>query len=245
MFPLKANLNRAFWAITLGLTAHAIYLYVPRAVRAQTIHSTSVRPLPHMVTLKSELKDPKGVVSKVLYYTSAVRSDGSTALKVIDGQDVSRFLEFSSKTHAIVKEFFESRSIEATSRTPFIRDPNRSCVATESVIGEESVGLYRAVKVTKGGRTSWYSLEYGCALLREVWNHPNGEVSEKTLVSLIAGEPDPSLFHVPESYKEVPPSEIADPVRGPRCVGCTSKFKERLAMRDKYYAENRPAAIPK
>ena len=99
-----------------------------------------------------------------------------------------------------------------------LRDPDSKCLLSmagppmtfpsqDVFVGEETVAGYRTAKITAGIITSWYALDYGCALVKDRWEFSATEVSEKELVALIAGEPDPSLFNVPAHYREVPPSE--------------------------------------
>ena len=74
-------------------------------------------------------------------------------------------------------------------------------------IAEETIAGYRTAKIVAGIITSWYALDYGCAPVKERWEFSPTEVSEKELVALVGGEPDPSLFDVPAHYREVLPSE--------------------------------------
>jgi hypothetical protein len=88
----------------------------------------------------------------------------------------------------------------------------RSPVAQCALPGEQASGIevqdgYRAAKVMHRGQTSWFALDYSCALVRSRITWDNGAFNEKRLVALVKGEPDPALFHIANGYREVPPSQ--------------------------------------
>lgn len=228
-----------FWLLLFGLVANLLVYQLSRR-----IHAATTNPIPHTSTLTEVATNANGQIGHVTNYILSTRSDGSTVRKVSDKSETFRVIEFASRIHAEIKELHELRSIQTMNSPPLIRNPDLSCVMPrESVMGEETVGGFRAVKINKGVRTSWFVPEYGCALVREVWKFDTGEVSEKTLVSLTKGEPDPVLFHVPASYKEVPPSQIADP-DGIACTTCPNNLKQRFAKRDRDYYARRPSVLP-
>jgi hypothetical protein len=104
----------------------------------------------------------------------------------------------------------------------------------EVFLGEERIAGYRAAKITNGTITSWHALDYGCALVRQRWEFGGPEVSEKELVSLVPGEPDPDLFAVAPHYREVPPSErILSSQKG--CAKCNDHSEVVLKKLDEYY----------
>ena len=187
-------------------------------VLLRPVNAQGLQPTPCTVILQQSAIDKDGKATAVNVHTLAVRSDGSIARKVSgpvghESESDLRILDFSSKIHVDIRDLWELKSTRSSSSTPPLRDPNSSCLYSpniqETVLGQEAVGGYRAVKLGKGGRTSWYALEYGCALVKERMEFDTGEVSEKALIGLIAGEPERALFHVPDTYKEVPPSQIA------------------------------------
>ncbi|MGE5646733.1 MAG: hypothetical protein ACM336_13170 [Acidobacteriota bacterium] len=62
-------------------------------------------------------------------------------------------------------------------------------------------------------RTAWFAKDLGCyemKLHEEVQDGSGKVISvfERTAVKITPGDPDPSLFDVPPSYREVPPSEM-------------------------------------
>src|SRR5213078_4150990 len=92
-----------------------------------------------------------------------------------------------------------SRCLNAFDGSPFATD--------ENLLGEETINGYRTVKVNRGIITEWHALDYGCALVKDRWEFSANEITEKQLVAITAGEPDPHLFEVSGDYREVPPSE--------------------------------------
>ena len=69
-------------------------------------------------------------------------------------------------------------------------------------------------KVTRGGRTTWYSLDHGCTTLGEHMDWGDGRITSKSLVQLTPGEPATALFDIPADYKEVPPSGLFPDLNG-------------------------------
>jgi hypothetical protein len=126
-----------------------------------------------------------------------------------------------------------------------LRDPGSMCVNSlagtpiffppkEAFVGEETIAGYRTAKVADGTITSWYALDYGCATVKERWEFSATEVSEKELVALVPGEPDPSLFDVPAHYREVLPSErLLGPNKEP--PGRNENFRKSLQEVDDEY----------
>jgi hypothetical protein len=113
-----------------------------------------------------------------------------------------------------------------------LRDSGNNCLISglnpqEKPDGEDVIGGYRAVRLTYGSTTHWFALDYGCALIKDRAEWPDGQMSEKRLVALIPGEPGPSLFDDPAGFQEVPPSRWLPP--GPGVSG-----------RDAYYESHRP-----
>jgi hypothetical protein len=138
-------------------------------------------------------------------------------------------------------------SIKKQSRNPLAsqRDPSSMCVnslagtpmtspPSDVFVAEETIAGYRTAKIVAGIITSWYALDYGCAPVKERWEFSATEVSEKELVALVAGEPDPSLFDVPAHYREVLPSErLLGPNKEP--VGCDKNSRKAFKEVDDEY----------
>jgi hypothetical protein len=240
LFNVQFNPRRAartiFWIVVVVLLAQTIYLWriAPAPIRAATVPAT-----PYTTNLREVARDRHGQETRVMGFTTAVRSDGSTALIVRDRAETFRVLDFSSKVHVEIQELHGLRSVQTTSDAPLHRDPKASCVLNENVLGFETIDGYKAVKLGEDVRRSWYALDHGCALIRESWRFEDGRTTEKTLVSLLAGEPEPTIFQVPTTYREVPPSMIVDPEQK------HPDLKQRFATRDRHYFAHRPAVLPK
>jgi hypothetical protein len=118
--------------------------------------------------------------------------------------------------------------VNSLAGTPITTPPS------DTFVGEETIAGYRTAKIVAGIITSWYALDYGCALVKSRWEFSATEVSEKELVALVAGEPDPSLFDVPAHYREVLPSErLLGPNKEP--PGCNENFRKSLQEVDDEY----------
>jgi len=236
----------AFWIVVIMLSVNVV-----RFLSRNLVHAAAPKVVPFTSTLKESATSPtKNDATGVTFFTFALRSDGSTLAKITRNGDSTRMVEFVSKIHVDIKDLRELKSTRSWSgsRTPLLRNPNLNCqaVPAETVVGEESVSGYKAIKLSKGERTSWFAPDYGCALVREVWRFNTGEVSEKTLVSLVVGEPDPTLFYVPNSYREVPPSQLGHSSSAdPSCIDCAKPTRPPYDKLDEYYFAHRPTAPPK
>lgn len=185
------------------------------SVRAARAH----KPIPYTVTLRETVHGPDGTITAGPEYTHSVRSDGSTLVRVV-GKGSQRLLNYSSGNQIdtneknLTKSSINRPNENAAERQ---RDPDSNCLNSmagkpmtsppEKLLGEETIAGYRTAKITSGVTTAWYALDYGCALVKDRWEFSATEVSEKDLVSVAAGEPDPTLFDVPAYYREVTPSE--------------------------------------
>jgi hypothetical protein len=84
-------------------------------------------------------------------------------------------------------------------------------IGSGTVVGHESILGYKTVKIANDEAvTSWYSLEHGCALLQQRVAPAGKPVLEKTLYSLLLGEPSADLFDVAANFQEVSPSGLVD-----------------------------------
>ena len=198
------------------------------------------------VVLKETVINKRGQARSASTQTRAVRSDGSTLLKLGASETGSRLIWFPSGIEVMTNDRLRLKStIRQPSSAPR-RDPRAGCTRTddasnETSWGEETVDLYRAVKVTHGvsdrASATWYALDYGCAMVKSRMDFGTGEASEWRLVTLIPGEPLDSLFAIPPDYQEGPPSALA----GPLDVGkCGSQCQEDLKRRDAEYSKHRP-----
>lgn len=243
------------WALVLAvivLSAQAgRWLHLQTKNRA-TVRAEAVRvrkPIAYTTTLRETLHLPDGTTEQGAEYTFSVRSDGSNLLRSManGSQRSQRQLNFASGLQVDTNdETLAKSSIYKGRENPanWQRDPGSGCInslagkpmtETEVLLNEETIAGYQAAKITTGTRTSWYALDYGCALVKERWDFSAIEVSEKELVALVAGEPDPGLFEVGAHYREVPPSER---IMGPskkECATCNEHSKLVLKKLDENY----------
>jgi len=229
-----------FWVVVVALGLNWVHFRRQRSSVFAAPQSTapSATPVPYTVVLQQNAQDTNGKTTLSSVYTYAVRGDGSTVLKSESEHNELRILEFASLAHVEIKDVKQLRSSRSSQRLPYLRNPTASCtIGRETVQGIETIGKFRAAKVIGpgGSRTSWFGVDNGCALLQEDWRFSTGDTTRKTLTSLAMGEPDPVLFQVPESYREVPPSVLAgkDPNNPP--------FIEL----DAFYDTHRLSVLPK
>lgn len=242
----RTVLRWAFVLAVIVLAAQAgrlLHLQIKNRTNAQAARVG--RPIPYTVTLRSTIHGPNGTTTPG-EFTHAVRSDGSTLFRSV-GRGSQRTLYFSSGFQVDTNEGTNTKSsMRRPNENPasWQRDPDSKCLnslagkpmtsAPEMFLGEETIAGYRTAKIASGITTSWYALDYGCALVKDRWDFSATEVSENELVALVAGEPDANLFDVPAHYREVPPSER---ILGPKkeCAGCNEHSEAVLKKLDEVY----------
>jgi hypothetical protein len=222
-------------------------------------------PIPYTVVRRETYHRPDGSVTAHKDSTEAIRSDGSRVVQNTPirnpANGVERIIMLASGTQVIINDLVNLKSTVAMNINfaTLQRDPSSKCMnsfagkpffsthyVTETIQGEELVSGYRAIHIeASDGITRWLALDYGCAVLKERWDHGAGRgYSEHNLVTLIPGEPDAALFHVPANAKEVPPSELVKATylnhnncQEPKCI---ERLNERLRQQDKNYYSRRP-----
>ncbi|HEX5702429.1 MAG TPA: hypothetical protein VFX97_04360 [Pyrinomonadaceae bacterium] len=213
----------------------------------RTVGAAVRRPIPYAVTLRETVRGPDGTTTEGPEYTYAVRSDGSRMMR-LRGKGLQRIIYLASGFQVDTNDQTNTKSsIRKKNYKPLDsqRDPSSMCVnslagtpmtspPSDTFVGEETIAGYRTAKIVAGIITSWYALDYGCAPVKERWQFSATEVSEKELVALVAGEPDPSLFDVPAHYREVLPSER---LLGPNkeAPGCDEKSRKAFQEADDEY----------
>jgi len=175
-------------------------------------------PIPYTVTLRETVHN-QGRATPGPEYTWAIRADGSRVIRIVENGS-QRILNFASGVEVTINDANNTKSSiwrKDLASPEWQRDPKSKCLTSlagkpmttepENLIGEETVSGYRTAKIVRGGVTEWFALDYGCASVKDTWSFATGEVSEKALVALVPGEPDPELFEIPARAREVPPSE--------------------------------------
>jgi hypothetical protein len=196
--------------------------------------------VPYTVRLRAATTH-NGVEVPGLEEMIAYRADGSRVIELVDTRENTniehplseRIVNFSSRKQTFL---MDNRNQKSTSMiTNDLRQPNprNNCLtlAGEQAVSEEVVDGYNTVKATLGGVTSWYALDYGCALIKDHAEFPNGTIENKHLVSLTVGEPAASLFAEPD-YEELPPSKIFS--------HAGKEPTQELLTEDQFYFANRP-----
>lgn len=245
-----------FVLIVVGFAAYAGRLLFLR-IKAQANRAGG--PVPYTVILKEIVHGANGSTTSGVELTQAVRSDGSTVRRIAHKEkepgSSERTVNFSSGVEVAINELANTKTSmmkSSLNSAAWQRDPGSKCINSfagkpmtsmpETFAGEETVAGYRTAKIASKTITAWYALDYGCALVKDRWDFETGEMSEKQLVALVAGEPDSRLFEVPANAREVPPSErLFGPSK--QCTGCDAHAMERIRKLDEEY--NRLAVKPR
>jgi hypothetical protein len=224
-----------FWVIIAGLAFNALRTHAP-AIKAAM---RAPKPVAYTVVLDMVTLQPNGSPLPTHRLTWAVRGDGSRVFDMIsvtpDKPFSERIIDFASGEQITIMEHKAKKSttFDPVNHTPskWVLDAGNNCLSTSTSIpqqslGEEMVDGYRTVKIASGQGTRWHALDYGCALVKDRMEWSDGQVSEKKLVTLVPGEPSPSLFDDPNGFEEIPPSQM---------------FSESSSRQEEYYQNHRPA----
>lgn len=192
----------------------------------------------YTAVLVETLTGANGQQRVVALRTVAARSDGSTAEAWgAEGKNRARTIYYATGARIRVNDGLRLKTSyrfppDAHSQPK----PDQNCLQrdADTVLGEEQVAGYRAVKLQSGEVTAWHALDYGCALFRQHVDSGEKGRSETELVLFVPGEPSGMLFNVPNEFREVPPSLL----RGPR-TDCGPRCQEQNARDDKHYNEHR------
>jgi len=206
----------------------------------------SAAVVPYTVVLREIWPDSGSGAPPVVRHTYALRSDGAEVTRSVELKAtplIQRTIAMPSGDRAEVDDVHELKTTTLEPlRRPARRDPSRNCayqvagnsqaaLSSERIVGQESLGGHRAVIVVGHGTTSWLALDLGCAPLQRRFGPEADPSGLQKYESVAAGEPDPKLFEIPSSYREVAPSEF---------FRLPAKSINAL-KRDKYYEEHRSA----
>ena len=249
-FRWTTSFRWLFVVIVIAVAAQAgrlLHSQMKNRIEAPAGAAAVRRPIPYSVILREILHGPDGTITPGLEHTDAVRSDGSVLMRW-RGKGLQRVIYLASGFQVDTNDQTNTKSsIRRPNQNPatWQRDPASNCVnslagspmtfpPSDTFLGEETIAGYRTAKIASGIITSWYAVDYGCALVKQRWEFSATEVSEKQLVALVAGEPDPSLFDVPAHYREVPPSErLLGPKKEP--AGCDEHTRKAIQGLDDDY----------
>lgn len=241
--------NYVFSGVVAVLTVLLVYNLSHSRLLGQLF---SPKPVPYTVKLRSTAFDAEGRPGAVTDYVVAVRGDGSRLLSssraTPNGPEVYRFLEFADGERVQAADAWGLKSSMRSGRPGQVaqihRSPGSQCgqllsghsIPGEQVVGEETVAGYRAAKVVSGGTTTWYALDHGCAEIKSRSVFGKSGSNEKALVELLPGEPAASLFALPDSLVESPPSRIrAEARRRLKTAGCGPDCEKNEAREDERY----------
>jgi hypothetical protein len=245
---LQANrfrtiLNVSFWIFSGLLVTAILHLGVAK-LRGQQPAAT---PSPYTTILSNTVVEPEGASTHSSDVTTAVRSDGAHLMRLerrIGTAMAARTIHLPSGEQILVDDVHELKSTTSDKqRNPgmWVRDPKLKCllpsVQGEKLLGVEVVHGHRSAKVQYQSLTSWFSLDVGCAMLRSVADWGDRGATHQDLKSLVTGEPAGDLFRVPQSYREVPPSELR---RAGTNHLADSRTEARLSKADEWYFTHRP-----
>jgi hypothetical protein len=208
--------------VLIALVISAIRLATPRfQAMAETTQSGQIAPF--TVIQKETITDASGILHPGTLTTKAVRADGSTVLRMGNAETGGRDITFSDGRKVVVFDHRKTRTTIMTKRMILSQqDPASLCMnkldgspataMNQKILGQEVIAGYRAVKISYGGTTViWHALDHGCADIKSEMHFGVKEASGMSLVMLIPGEPDQTLFVVPDDYKEGPPSFASPP----------------------------------
>jgi hypothetical protein len=193
----------------------------PAAVQEVAMNASGKMSPYTVVVAEHNLNQAENRSSEGGRYTIALRSDGATAMVRESYRPVrvlsQRTLHFSNGQRLTIDDvrevFMESRRAQA--RLP---ESANNCLLTlrgrtETVVGEENVSGYRAVKIRIEDQyvpaTYWRVPALSCASVRaEVQLTNVGILSTKTPLSIEEGEPAEWIFEVQARYKRVSRAEF-------------------------------------
>lgn len=212
-------------------------------------------PTPYTVKLRQTVVDAAGnALTSDTIQTVAVRNDGSRAVVMEtsyrEGREVLRYIEFASGGRVEVGDLWDIKTSWPKAKLPPVQDRYRAaqsdCVSTISgkqlLRGErldraETLNGIRALKLIEGRNAVWYAPEFGCAKVQARYDFGTS-INEHSLIAVIPGEPDATLFHVPESFREVSPSEFELLQINKLKLSCDEKCFQAAKATDKlYYAQ--------
>jgi len=211
-----------FWAAITGLAFNALRTHAPAIKAAMRVP----KPFAYTVVLDMVTVQSNGSAPLTTRLTSAVRGDGSRVFELThvtpDKPFSQRIIDFANGEQLTIMEHKATKSTTFdpvnSKPTRWLLDAGNNCLSTststpQQTLGEEIVDGYRTIKIASGQS------------IHDRFEWSDGQVSEKKLVTLIPGEPSPSLFDDPSGFEEIPPSQM---------------FSGSLKRQEEYYQSHRP-----
>ena len=118
---------------------------------------------------------------------------------------------------------------------------NEQSVGKETIMGQDTVAVrwpgFPTVRVTQ-----WRALSLNCEALKAIIEEkqPDGTYkmhNQISTVSLVLGEPDPSLFAVPKDYTEMKPSEFMHKEAAKLGAPVTADMEKTAEKHDEQYSK--------
>ena len=212
-------------------------------------HSLSGFAFPYTVTVEESIQAPTS--TSTVAYTTAFRADGSRVLKnvrrnTVTGRivEIVRTINTAQGKQILTDDIHLSKSttnkIGGWTPMSLQNRPGNNCLtdlkgkrvwpSSFQVVGQEPINGYLSLKVQ--GQTPdsldtyWFAVDYGCAILQADFAWKDGVHSQKRLVSLVSGSPDPALFKT-DGYAEIRPSQVLCGSSG-TCGSAASAMWSRL-----------------
>lgn len=245
--------RKAVWLSVFSIGVATLSYYGVPYVRTAVLAAAPVKVIPFTAKTMETKESGEGQQKSVELRTIAVNSSG-TQVDVLDSLDGRRFGNFSvldlerklrvsvdPATQSITTYPQSNRMIETAKRilSSCADDPSAE---HRSILGQRV--FKRVDNKTTGMRTTrseqWIAPNLNCFALEEkVAVYRNGRLLGRVVretVSLVVGEPNPSLFAIPSGFTERPPSAVFKELaqRGTACTACEQTAK----ILDKAYASH-------
>ena len=175
------------------------------------------------VVLRAVMREPGKPADERWLETRAVRSDGAI-VRLEEGQTsagpyVRRDIYLPNGVYIATDDVTELKNTSKFG--PMLklwRDPASNCLNTpegvpripdQKIVGRSRVDKFEVIQIHITFAIQSYAPELGCAMLHgEGVTTAKGSMA-KEAVTIKVGEPDPSLFRIPASFREVSSAELS------------------------------------
>lgn len=168
----------------------------------------SVHVLPYTIELHESIIASDGARERGMVRIEARRGDGARASRIdfVRGRlvEAQRILWWTDGRRVVVDEIAGVKStVEGLPRPPSTRDPARECRRSgpegkgrETMTGRHEILGFEVFEFKQANVVRWFAPLLECAELFVRLEYREGDVSEQRAVSVVPGEPSPSLFSV-------------------------------------------------
>src|SRR5947209_4353442 len=224
----KLSINRNFWiaaacavlvfvlaeSFTAKHVAHAQTSFSPFTLRQET-RMFDAKNDGLLIDIKTVARRSDGARVEIghIFGTRGLQAgDNARKIALPDGEVLTAYDHLRAATR------WDSAEARKRQRDMLFNIPGGCVGSKEQSIGKETIMGHETVAVVWPGPieprvTQWRALDLNCEALRARIEdkQPDGTYkvhNEISTVSLVPGEPDPTLFSVPQDYKDLKPSEI-------------------------------------